>query len=129
MGLTHHPEGPKTTVTSVISRASLTAPDQPVVRDTMLPPVAPSSATLGSRFGLVITNDGCHWHGTFLSLVNALLSDLVPEGAVEASVCVAATEGDALYTGWIIGFDRPNHRIDWHDGTSTDLHDLITLGI
>lgn len=79
---------------------------------------------------LMLRNDGSTWTGTFHIVMVALFSDLIPDGAIEATVTYFNERDDEFqHSGWVVGLDVAADRLDWSDGATTPLSSILAVGI
>lgn len=126
MNQTAHPE-------TFISTYPIVAPNQPHTNKSTMPKAATlptPDAPARSPFSLVLANDGNGWLGTFSVLLTALLRDLLPEGALEASITyLDESDEETHQSGWIVGFNPATMSIDWANGAVVDDHQVLTIAI
>lgn len=110
----------------------ITAPDSPT-KASIYPPVSAIPAAApgsGHPFSLVLANDGDGWLGTYGIVLSALLCDLVPEGALDASITfLTEDEKEDNRAGYVTAFDPATMEITMADGTVIDGHEVLAIGI
>lgn len=110
----------------------ITAPDVYPQSTSTYPsvPAIPSPATREHPFSLVLANDGEGWCGTFGVVLSALLCDLLPEGALDASITfLTDDEKETNLAGRVTAFDPATMEITMADGTVIDGHEVLAIGI